>query len=210
MGNCLQQTQELGEQILDSCRRPQNEVNNTETNILEEKKKLMKEQLELEKKNSDTQITNLYDNNIQYQIYKGINDIRLNPENYFSEYNDNDNIKETFENFVSSNQRPKQLKYNEEDSNKINDYLKDKKNNDKSTDDKKNDIYNLLNINDENSKFIQTMGDNDNVKSSIWNFFDSCDEDLNDVLFNNYDFIIISSVPLNNSKTIITIILYNK
>lgn len=210
MGNCLQQTQELGEQILDSCRRPQNEVNNTETNILEEKKNLMNEQLELEKKNSDTQITNLYDNNIQYQIYKGINDIRLNPENYFSEYNDNDNIKETFENFVSSNQRPKQLKYNEEDSNKINDYLKDKKNNDKSTDDKKNDIYNLLNINDENSKFIQTMGDNDNVKSSIWNFFDSCDEDLNDVLFNNYDFIIISSVPLNNSKTIITIILYNK
>lgn len=210
MGNCLQQTQELGEQILDSCRRPQNEVNNTETNILEEKKNLMNEQLELEKKNSDTQITNLYDNNIQYQIYKGINDIRLNPENYFSEYNDNDNIKETFENFVSSNQRPKQLKYNEEDSNKINDYLKDKKNNDKSTDDKKNDIYNLLNINDENSKFIQTMGDNDNVKSSIWNFLDSCDEDLNDVLFNNYDFIIISSVPLNNSKTIITIILYNK
>ena len=210
MGNCLQQTQELGEQILDSCRRPQNEVNNTETNILEEKKNLTNEQLELEKKNSDTQITNLYDNNIQYQIYKGINDIRLNPENYFSEYNDNDNIKETFENFVSSNQRPKQLKYNEEDSNKINDYLKDKKNNDKSTDDKKNDIYNLLNINDENSKFIQTMGDNDNVKSSIWNFFDSCDEDLNDVLFNNYDFIIISSVPLNNSKTIITIILYNK
>lgn len=210
MGNCLQQTQELGEQILDSCRRPQNEVNNTETNILEEKKNLMNEQLELEKKNSDTQITNLYDNNIQYQIYKGINDIRLNPENYFSEYNDNDNIKETFENFVSSNQRPKQLKYNEEESNKINDYLKDKKNNDKSTDDKKNDIYNLLNINDENSKFIQTMGDNDNVKSSIWNFFDSCDEDLNDVLFNNYDFIIISSVPLNNSKTIITIILYNK
>ena len=210
MGNCLQQTQELGEQILDSCRRPQNEVNNTETNILEEKKNLMNERLELEKKNSDTQITNLYDNNIQYQIYKGINDIRLNPENYFSEYNDNDNIKETFENFVSSNQRPKQLKYNEEDSNKINDYLKDKKNNDKSTDDKKNDIYNLLNINDENSKFIQTMGDNDNVKSSIWNFFDSCDEDLNDVLFNNYDFIIISSVPLNNSKTIITIILYNK
>ena len=210
MGNCLQQTQELGEQILDSCRRPQNEVNNTETNILEEKKNLMNEQLELEKKNSDTQITNLYDNNIQYQIYKGINDIRLNPENYFSEYNDNDNIKETFENFVSSNQRPKQLKYNEEDSNKINDYLKDKKNNDKSTDDKKNDIYNLLNINNENSKFIQTMGDNDNVKSSIWNFFDSCDEDLNDVLFNNYDFIIISSVPLNNSKTIITIILYNK
>ena len=210
MGNCLQQTQELGEQILDSCRRPQNEVNNTETNILEEKKNLMNEQLELEKKNSDTQITNLYDNNIQYKIYKGINDIRLNPENYFSEYNDNDNIKETFENFVSSNQRPKQLKYNEEDSNKINDYLKDKKNNDKSTDDKKNDIYNLLNINDENSKFIQTMGDNDNVKSSIWNFFDSCDEDLNDVLFNNYDFIIISSVPLNNSKTIITIILYNK
>ena len=54
------------------------------------------------------------------------------------------------------------------------------------------------------------MGDNGNVKSSIWNFFDSCDEDLNDVLFNNYDFIIISSVPLNNSKTIITIILYNK
>ena len=50
MGNCLQQTQELGEHILDSCRRPQNEVNNTETNILEEKKKLMKEQLELEKK----------------------------------------------------------------------------------------------------------------------------------------------------------------
>lgn len=210
MGNCLQQTQELGEQILDSCRRPQNEVNNTETNILEEKKNLMNEQLELEKKNSDTQITNLYDNNIQYQIYKGINDIRLNPENYFSEYNDNDNIKETFENFVSSNQRPKQLKYNEEDSNKINDYLKDKKNNDKSTDDKKNDIYNLLNINDENSKFIQTMGDNDNIKSSIWNFFETCDEDLNDVLFNNYDFIIISSVPLNNSKTIITIILYNK
>jgi hypothetical protein len=210
MGNCLQQTQELGEQMLDSCRRPQNEVINTETNILEEKKNLMNERLELEKKNSDTQITNLYDNNIQYQIYKGINDIRLNPENYFSEYNDNDNIKETFENFVSSNQRPKQLKYNEEDSNKINDYLKDKKNNDKSTDDKKNDIYNLLNINDENSKFIQTMGDNDNVKSSIWNFFDSCDEDLNDVLFNNYDFIIISSVPLNNSKTIITIILYNK
>ena len=210
MGNCLQQTQELGEQILDSCRRPQNEVNNTETNILEEKKNLMNEQLELEKKNSDTQITNLYDNNIQYQIYKGINDIRLNPENYFSEYNDNDNIKETFENFVSSNQRPKQLKYNEEDSNKINDYLKDKKNNDKSTDDKKNDIYNLLNINDENSKFIQTMGDNDNIKSSIWNFFETCDEDLNDVLFNNYDFIIISSVPLNNSKTIIIIILYNK
>ncbi len=210
MGNCLHQTQELGEQMLDSCRRPQNEVINTETNILEEKKNLMNERLELEKKNSDTQITNLYDNNIQYQIYKGINDIRLNPENYFSEYNDNDNIKETFENFVSSNQRPKQLKYNEEDSNKINDYLKDKKNNDKSTDDKKNDIYNLLNINDENSKFIQTMGDNDNVKSSIWNFFDSCDEDLNDVLFNNYDFIIISSVPLNNSKTIITIILYNK
>ena len=210
MGNCLQQTQELGEQMLDSCRRPQNEVINTETNILEEKKNLMNERLELEKKNSDTQITNLYDNNIQYQIYKGINDIRLNPENYISEYNDNDNIKETFENFVSSNQRPKQLKYNEEDSNKINDYLKDKKNNDKSTDDKKNDIYNLLNINDENSKFIQTMGDNDNVKSSIWNFFDSCDEDLNDVLFNNYDFIIISSVPLNNSKTIITIILYNK
>ena len=152
--------------------------------------------------------------NINYKIYELINDIRINPKKYEKEFMEKENIKETFEKYANSNQKPNnQLIFLEEESNKISNYLKDKKNNDKSADEKKDDIYNLLGIiNNERAKYIQCMGENNNINYCVWEFFDSCEEeDLNDIFFIDYEFIIVSDVPIENTnKIVINVIFFNK
>ena len=152
--------------------------------------------------------------NINYKIYELINDIRINPKKYEKEFMEKENIKETFEKYANSNQKPNnQLIFLEEESNKISNYLKDKKNNDKSADEKKDDIYNLLGIiNNERAKYIQCMGENNNINYCVWEFFDSCEEeDLNDILFIDYEFIIVSDFPIENTnKIVINVIFFNK
>ena len=152
--------------------------------------------------------------NINYKIYELINDIRINPKKYEKEFMEKENIKETFEKYANSNQKPNnQLIFLEEESNKISNYLKDKKNNDKSADEKKDDIYNLLGIiNNERAKYIQSMGENNDINYCVWEFFESCEEeDLNDILFIDYEFIIVSDVPIENTnKNVINVIFFNK
>ena len=153
--------------------------------------------------------------NINYKIYELINDIRINPKKYEKEFMEKENnLKETFEKYANSNQKPNnQLIFLEEESNKISNYLKDKKNNDKSADEKKDDIYNLLGIiNNERAKYIQCMGENNNINYCVWEFFDSCEEeDLNDIFFIDYEFIIVSDVPIENTnKIFINVIFFNK
>ena len=152
--------------------------------------------------------------NINYKIYELINDIRINPKKYEKEFMEKENIKETFEKYANSNQKPNnQLIFLEEESNKISNYLKDKKNNDKSAEEKKDDIYNLLGIiNNESAKYIQCMGENNNINFCVWDFFESCEEeDLNDILFKDYEFIIVSDVPIENTnKIVINVIFFNK
>ena len=152
--------------------------------------------------------------NINYKIYELINDIRINPKKYEKEFMEKENIKETFEKYANSNQKPNnQLIFLEEESNKISNYLKDKKNNDKSADEKKDDIYNLLGIiNNERAKYIQSMGANNDINYCVWEFFESCEEeDLNDILFKDYEFIIVSDVPIDNTnKIVINVIFFNK
>ena len=152
--------------------------------------------------------------NINYKIYELINDIRINPKKYEKEFMEKENIKETFEKYANSNQKPNnQLIFLEEESNKISNYLKDKKNNDKSAEEKKDDIYNLLGIiNNERAKYIQCMGENNNINFCVWDFFESCEEeDLNDILFIDYEFIIVSDVPIDNTnKIVINVIFFNK
>ena len=163
--------------------------------------------------NNNTEKEGNENENLNYKIYKLINDIRINPEKYEEKYNNNENIKETFENYVKSHKRPnKKLIFLQEDSDKISYYINDKKNNDKSSDEKNEDIYKLLGIiNNDNVKFIRGMGKKDNVDFCVWEFFDSCDDDLNDVLFNDYDFIVVADVPIENTnKNYFYIILFNK
>jgi hypothetical protein len=153
--------------------------------------------------------------NINYKIYELINDIRINPKKYEKEFMEKENnLKETFEKYANSNQKPNnQLIFLEEESNKISNYLKDKKNNDKSAEEKKDDIYNLLGIiNNESAKYIQCMGENNNINFCVWDFFESCEEeDLNDILFKDYEFIIVSDVPIENTnKIVINVIFFNK
>ncbi len=153
--------------------------------------------------------------NINYKIYELINDIRINPKKYEKEFMEKENnLKETFEKYANSNQKPNnQLIFLEEESNKISNYLKDKKNNDKSAEEKKDDIYNLLGIiNNESAKYIQCMGENNNINFCVWDFFESCEEeDLNDILFIDYEFIIVSDVPIDNTnKIVINVIFFNK
>ena len=151
--------------------------------------------------------------NINYKIYELINDIRINPKKYEKEFMEKENIKETFEKYANSNQKPNnQLIFLEEESNKISNYLKDKKNNDKSSDEKKEDIYNLLGItNNDDVKFIQSMGENNNINFCVWEFFESCEDDLNYILSNDYEFIVVSDVPIENTNKIyINVIFFNK
>ena len=152
--------------------------------------------------------------NINYKIFELIKHIRVNPKKYEKEFTEKGIKKETFEKYANSNQKPNnQLIFLEEESNKISNYLKDKKNNDKSADEKKDDIYNLLGIiNNERAKYIQCMGENNNINYCVWEFFDSCEEeDLNDIFFIDYEFIIVSDVPIENTnKIVINVIFFNK
>ena len=187
---CFSQNEEHNSQIISN---PKNEKEISKSSNLET----------IEKENE----------NINYKIYRLIDNIRINPEKYEKEYNENDNIKETFEQYVNSNQRPnKRLTFLEEESNKISNYLKDKKNNDKSSDEKKEDIYNLLGItNNDDVKFIQSMGENNNINFCVWEFFESCEDDLNYILSNDYEFIVVSDVPIENTNKIyINVIFFNK
>ncbi len=56
------------------------------------------------------------------------------------------------------------------------------------------------------------MGENNNINFCVWDFFESCEEeDLNDILFIDYEFIIVSDVPIDNTnKIVINVIFFNK
>ena len=59
---------------------------------------------------------------------------------------------------------------------------------------------------------MQVCPINNNINFCVWDFFESCEEeDLNDILFKDYEFIIVSDVPIDNTnKIVINVIFFNK
>ena len=100
--------------------------------------------------------------------------------------------------------RPREIFYNERDSERVEEYFKLMENNDKTNMEKQNDISKLLN---KKGDFYFSFGDGNKITENVWNLLDNNAEDAFQILTENYKEIIIAITPIEGtSKFIITYI----
>ena len=76
---------------------------------------------------------------------------------------------------------------------------------------KENKIKSMINNgNISNLCLFQTITIDNDVKENIWYFLEENEDDIEKILTDNYDYIIIISIPLNYDKSIIIFIFYDE
>lgn len=141
---------------------------------------------------------------VSYKIYKIINEMRTKPELYLEESKKYEELFKPFAKAVDEAIRPKELFYNERDSEKVEEYFKLMENNDKTNMEKQNDISKLLN---KNGYFYFSFGDGNKITENVWNLLDNNAEEAFQILTENYKEIVIAITPIEGtSKFVITYI----
>ena len=141
---------------------------------------------------------------VSYKIYKIINEMRTKPELYLEESKKYEELSKPFAKAVEEAVRPREIFYNERDSERVEEYFKLMENNDKTNMEKQNDISKLLN---KKGDFYFSFGDGNKITENVWNLLDNNAEEAFQILTENYKEIIIAITPIEGtSKFIITYI----
>ena len=141
---------------------------------------------------------------VSYKIYKIINEMRTKPELYLEESKKYEELSKPFAKAVEEAVRPREIFYNERDSERVEEYFKLMENNDKTNMEKQNDISKLLN---KKGDFYFSFGEGNKITENVWNLLDNNAEDAFQILTENYKEIIIAITPIEGtSKFIITYI----
>ena len=141
---------------------------------------------------------------VSYKIYKIINEMRTKPELYLEESKKYEELSKPFAKAVEEAVRPREIFYNERDSERVEEYFKLMENNDKTNMEKQNDISKLLN---KNGYFYFSFGDGNKITENVWNLLDNNAEEAFQILTENYKEIVIAITPIEGtSKFIITYI----
>jgi hypothetical protein len=185
--------------------------------IKEEKNKIKNEKKEKNEILIKNNVTNTNSSNfseelhiIDFQIFNIINDMRINPKKYLKE-SFNHKLNQIFEDIISQNKKLNQLNFPKEHMAEIIIYLKDMKNIDKTLKAKENDIMKILGNNINKKNYFQSISSKEEAEENVWNLLENFDDEDYIILTEDFENLIVISVPLDGTNKIITsYIFYNQ
>ena len=183
----------------------------------EEKNKIKNEKKEKNEILIKNNVTNTNSSNfseelhiIDFQIFNIINDMRINPKKYLKE-SFNHKLNQIFEDIISQNKKLNQLNFPKEHMAEIIIYLKDMKNIDKTLKAKENDIMKILGNNINKKNYFQSISSKEEAEENVWNLLENFDDEDYIILTEDFENLIVVSVPLDGTNKIITsYIFYNQ
>ena len=143
---------------------------------------------------------------LSLKYHEMLNEIRENPSKYITE-SKSYNLSDIFIKLKPSNP----IKYSEENINNIISYLEKEGNSRASIHQKERKIANM--INQGNIKKIcifETNTISDNLNVNLWNFLSQNEDDIEQIISTNYEYIIILCLPLNIENFRLIFIFYNQ
>ncbi len=141
---------------------------------------------------------------INKKYFQILNEIRQNPSNYINESKTH-NLFEIFIKLKPSNL----LKFSENDILDIIYFLE--KSQEESITEKEKGVKPLINNgNITNVCLFQYITLGESINDNIWYFLEENEDDIDKILTDNYDYVMIISLPLQSGRTIITFIFYDE
>lgn len=189
MGNCCKPSNENDYEITkeggSTSRKKINTQNNSVISDNTEKQQISNERTDL-----------------HHQIFKLFNAIRQGPEAFFEDAKKYEDLIGPFQTVINHPARPNILEFDEADSVKVEDYLNDKTNNDKTNYEKESDIFNIIN---KKGDLYFSFSDKRSVRENVLKLLDSNYGDVVRILTENYKEIVVAVNPVEGtSKVLIT------
>ena len=135
-----------------------------------------------------------------------LNEIRENPSNFIME-SKSYNLSEIFIKLKSSNP----IKFSQENINNIISYLIEEQYANVSIHQKETIIANMINFGKiKKLCMFETDTISDDLRENLWHFLQQNEDDIEQILSSNYEYIIILCLPLNNERSRLIFIFYNQ
>lgn len=150
--------------------------------------------------NTEKQLISNERTDLPYQIFKLINSIRAEPEAFFEEARQFEDLVEPFGIVINKPDRPNSLIFDEVNSIKVENYLNEKRNNDKTNYEKESDIFNIIN---KKGELYFSFSDRHNIRENVLKLLDSNSGDVVRILTEKYSEIVVAVNPVEGTKKII-------
>ena len=150
--------------------------------------------------NTEKQLISNKRTDLPYQIFKLINSIRAEPEAFFEEARQFEDLVEPFGIVINKPDRPNSLIFDEVNSIKVENYLNEKRNNDKTNYEKESDIFNIIN---KKGELYFSFSDRHNMRENVLKLLDSNSGDVVRILSEKYSEIVVAVNPVEGTKKII-------
>lgn len=150
--------------------------------------------------NTEKQLISNERTDLPYQIFKLINSIRAEPEAFFEEARQFEELVEPFGIVINKPDRPNSLIFDEVNSIKVENYLNEKRNNDKTNYEKESDIFNIIN---KKGELYFSFSDRHNIRENVLKLLDSNSGDVVRILSEKYSEIVVAVNPVEGTKKII-------
>lgn len=150
--------------------------------------------------NTEKQLISNKRTDLPYQIFKLINSIRAEPEAFFEEARQFEDLVEPFGIVINKPDRPNSLIFDEVNSIKVENYLNEKRNNDKTNYEKESDIFNIIN---KKGELYFSFSDRHNIRENVLKLLDSNSGDVVRILTEKYSEIVVAVNPVEGTKKII-------
>ena len=150
--------------------------------------------------NTEKQLISNKRTDLPYQIFKLINSIRAEPVAFFEEARQFEDLVEPFGIVINKPDRPNSLIFDEVNSIKVENYLNEKRNNDKTNYEKESDIFNIIN---KKGELYFSFSDRHNIRENVLKLLDSNSGDVVRILTEKYSEIVVAVNPVEGTKKII-------
>lgn len=150
--------------------------------------------------NTEKQLISNKRTDLPYQIFKLINSIRAEPEAFFEEARQFEDLVEPFGIVINKPDRPNSLIFDEVNSIKVENYLNEKRNNDKTNYEKESDIFNIIN---KKGELYFSFSDRHNIRENVLKLLDSNSGDVVRILTEKYSEIVVAVNPVEGTKKVI-------
>ena len=140
------------------------------------------------------------------EFFNIFNEIRANPGKFIEESKEHN----LFEIFIKLKPCP-DLKYCENDVNKLKKYIMKSYLKNKSIPDQEKEIKILINENIKEICLFQSISFSNNIKENIWHFLEENEDDIEKIFDIKYNSLMIISIPLeHNVKILLNLIFYKE
>lgn len=107
-------------------------------------------------------------------------------------------LKQYFDEACRNKEKPSLPEWSTEKNKLLHDYLTNPQNNDKTSSEKEEEILEMFKRN-ANGLFFQSIGPSNNLEANIWNLLENNPDEINRILTQNFQKIIIASVPIEGT-----------